>query len=193
MMNLMRRLLPFYAVAALFAAGDSIPAQPISIVLDPAQTSVEFTLGDVLHTVHGTFHLTSGELRFDPLSGKASGELVVDARSGDSASKARDRRMHDNILESGKYPEITFRPDRVEGKPAAEGKSQVQVHGIFSIHGTEHEITAPATVDAAGGGYHVTATFTVPYVKWGMKNPSTLILRVSDKVEITIRAAARTR
>ena len=192
MIKLMRLFLPFCA-AALLAAADSIPAQPgTSVVLDPAQTSVEFTLGDVLHTVHGTFRLTSGALRFDPSSGKASGELVVDARSGESA-KARDRRMHDNILESGKYPEITFRPDRVEGKPAAEGKSQVQVHGIFSIHGAEHEITVPASVDAEGGVYSVTATFVVPYVKWGMKNPSSLILRVSDKVEITIHAAARAR
>jgi hypothetical protein len=50
----------------------------------------------------------------------------------------------------------------------------------------EHEILLPATVDAAGGQYNVAATFEVPYVKWGMKNPSTLMLRVSDKVEITI-------
>jgi hypothetical protein len=31
----------------------------------------------------------------------------------------------------------------------------------------------------------------VPYIKWGMKNPSTFILRVSDKVEITVETAAR--
>jgi len=28
-------------------------------------------------------------------------------------------------------------------------------------------------------------------VKWGMKNPSTLILRVNDTVEITVHTAAR--
>jgi len=33
--------------------------------------------------------------------------------------------------------------------------------------------------------------FTVPYVRWGMKNPGTLLLRVSDKVEIDIVARAR--
>jgi polyisoprenoid-binding protein YceI len=191
MIRAMRLCLPFTAAAVLLVAGDTIPArQSAALAIDPAQTKVEFTLGDVLHTVHGTFHLTSGTLRFDPVSGKASGELVVDARSGDSGSKARDKRMHANILESEKYPQITFRPDRVEGKLAAEGKSQVHLHGIFSIHGAEHEITVPASVDASGGLYNVTAIFAVPYVKWGMKNPSTLILRVNDTVEISVHTTA---
>jgi polyisoprenoid-binding protein YceI len=99
--------------------------------------------------------------------------------------------MHTSILESARYPEITFRPDRVDGKIAPEGKSQVQLHGIFAIHGVEHEILFPITVDAAAGQYSVTGVFEVPYVKWGMKNPSTLMLRVSDKVEISIQTVAR--
>ena len=94
--------------------------------------------------------------------------------------------MHAAILESAKYPEIVFRPDRVEGKVAPEGQSQVKLHGLFAIHGVEHEILFPATVDAAAGQYTVAGTFEVPYVSWGMKNPSTLLLRVNDKVEITI-------
>jgi polyisoprenoid-binding protein YceI len=187
---MMRLCLPFYA-ATLLVAGDSIPGRPSGpFVVDPAQTKVEFTLSDTLHTVHGTFQLTSGTLTFDPATGKASGELLVDARSGDSGSKARDKRMHTNILESQKYPQIAFRPDRVDGKLALEGKSQVQLHGMFSIHGAEHEITVPALVEAAGSQYNVTATFPVPYVKWGMKNPSNLILRVGDTVEISVHAVA---
>jgi hypothetical protein len=45
-------------------------------------------------------------------------------------------------------------------------------------------------VDTAGGRYEASATFIIPYVKWGMKNPSTLFLRVNDKVEITVRTVA---
>ena len=191
MIGMMRLCLPLYATAALLVAGDSISARPASsFVIDPAQTKVEFTLSDVLHTVHGTFQLTSGTLRFDAATGNASGELVVDARSGNSGSKARDKRMHANILESEKYPQIAFRPDRLEGKLAPEGKSQVQLHGLFSIHGAEHEITVPVVVEAAAGQYNVAANFAVPYVKWGMKNPSNLILRVGDTVEISVHAVA---
>ncbi len=192
MIRLMRLCLPFCAAAVLLVAGETIPTLPAgTFAIDSAQTKVEFTLSDVLHTVHGTFHLTSGTLRLDAATGKASGELVVDARTGDSGSPARDKRMHANILESGKYPQIVFRPDRVEGKLAVEGKSQVQLHGMFAIHGAEHEVTVPASVDAEDGRYSVTTTFKVPYVKWGMKNPSNLILRVSDTVEITVHTVAR--
>ena len=192
MMKLMRLFLPLCVSAVLLAAGESIPAQPRSLVIDPAQTKVEFTLGSLLHTVHGDFHLKRGTLTFDPQTGKASGEIVVDAASGESGSPARDKRMHAAILESARYPEITFRPDRVDGKVAPEGKSQVQLHGVFAIHGVEHEILLPVTVDAGGGQYNVIGIFEVPYVKWGMKNPSTLMLRVDDKVEIVIHSVAHT-
>jgi polyisoprenoid-binding protein YceI len=192
-MKLMRLFVPLCVSAVLLAAGESIPTLPKSLIIDPAQAKVDFTLGSLLHTVHGTFQLKRGTLSFDPQSGKASGELVVDATSGESGSPARDKRMHASILESARYPEIVFRPDRVDGKVAAEGKSQVQLHGIFAIHGAEHEIILPATVEAEAGQYNVNTTFEVPYVKWGMKNPSTLMLRVSDKVEITIQTVVHTR
>ena len=187
MIKLMRLIVPLAAAALLVVAAESISSQPRSVAVDPARTTVEFTLGSLLHTVHGDFHLKRGTLSFDPATGKASGELAVDATSGQSGSPARDKRMHAAILESARYPEIAFRPDRVEGKVAPEGKSQVQLHGVFAIHGAEHEIEFPVAVDASAGQYIVTGTFEVPYVKWGMKNPSTFMLRVNDKVEIAIR------
>jgi polyisoprenoid-binding protein YceI len=185
----MIKLLPF-ACATLLAAS-SIPAEDTVLRIDPSRTKVEFSLADVLHTVHGSFLLKRGDIRFDPATGKASGELVVDAASGDSGSGARDRNMHKNVLESARYPEIVFRPDRVEGHVAPRGASKVALHGMFSIHGSEHEITLPVEVEAADGQYTAAMTFAVPYVQWGMKNPSTLFLRVSDKVEITIHTVAR--
>jgi polyisoprenoid-binding protein YceI len=178
------------AFVAMLAAS-SIPAEDTVLQIDPSQTKVEFTLADVLHTVHGNFLLKRGNLRFDAVTGKASGELVVDAASGASGSGARDRNMHNNVLESARYPEIVFRPDRLEGKVTLQGTSHVGLHGMFSIHGAEHEITLPAVVENDDGQYAATMTFAVPYVQWGMKNPSTLFLRVSDKVEITIHTVAR--
>ena len=164
-------------------------AQDTALQLDPAKTSVKFTLGDVLHTVRGTFQLKHGALQFEPASGKLSGEIVVDAGSGDSGSGMRDRKMNKEILESSSYPEITFRPDRVDGAVASQGKSAVKVHGMFSIHGAEHEITVPAEVEMSPDHWTATVHFTVPYTKWGMKNPSTLFLRVNDSVEIDLVAA----
>jgi polyisoprenoid-binding protein YceI len=187
----MRAITPALACAAWLAAAGTVAGQDTSFQIDPAHTKVEFTLADVLHTVRGTFQLKCGDFRFDPASGTASGQLVVDAASGNSGNAARDRRMHSNILQSDRYPEIVWRPDRVTGNIAPEGSSQVSLHGMFRIHGADHEVTMPLTVAAAGGQYNASATFQVPYVKWGMKNPSTLFLRVSDTVNITIQTVAR--
>lgn len=163
-------------------------AQEQTFQIDPAQSTVKFTVGDVLHTVHGTFALKHGELQVQP-AGKVSGEIVVDAASGNSGSGMRDRKMHKEVLESARYPEIDFRPDRFDGDVAPQGKSSVMVHGMFSIHGTAREITVPAQVERDGDHWTANVHFTVPYAKWGMKNPSTLFLKVSDNVEIDLTAA----
>jgi polyisoprenoid-binding protein YceI len=165
--------------------------QEVVLHLDPGTTKVGFTLGGTVHTVHGNFKLKSGTIQFDPASGKAGGQVVVDATSGESGSDGRDRRMHQKILESERYPEIVFTPDRVEGKVTAPGTSEVQIHGLFQIHGVAHEITLPVQVKMGAGEMSASMRFDVPYVKWGMKNPSTLFLRVSDKVTIEIRTVGK--
>src|ERR1700689_5861599 len=125
------------AAIGLFAFAASAAAQRLSFQLEPSQTAVKFTLGDVLHTVHGTFRLKRGGLQLEADSGKLSGEMVVDATSGESGSGMRDRKMHKEILESERYPEIAFRPDRIEGPVASQGKSSVKAHGMLSIHGDD--------------------------------------------------------
>ena len=158
--------------------------QEIVLNADPATATVQFKLSATLHTVHGSFKVKHGIVRFNPATGKISGELVVDASSGASGDDSRDRRMHKEILESAKYPEIVFAPDRVDGAVAARGASQIQVHGMFRIHGADHEISIPVQVRIDNGQVSAKTNFAIPYVKWGMKNPSTFILRVGSEVEI---------
>ncbi|HEY6338706.1 MAG TPA: YceI family protein [Candidatus Sulfotelmatobacter sp.] len=178
-----------FVLFALVAASSAAYAQQTTLHLDPAKTTVKFTLGDVLHTVHGSFRLKRGTLQFDAAGGKLTGEIVVDAQSGESGSKIRDGKMHREVLESEQYSEISFRPDRVTGTVNPGAKSAVRVHGIFSIHGVDREIEVPAEAEIAEDHWSATLHFTIPYVKWGMKNPSKLFLRVDDSVEIDVVAA----
>jgi polyisoprenoid-binding protein YceI len=159
----------------------------LSLDLDPAMTDIQFTLHDVLHTVHGIFKLKKGSFSVDPDSGRASGEIVVDVTSGASGSDARDSRMHKEILESQRYPEATFTPDHVDGKLAPQGQSQIDVHGVFKLHGVDHELTLHFQVEQAGGQYKASTHFTIPYVQWGMKNPSNFLLKVDKKVDMDIK------
>lgn len=179
-------------VLVLLAAAIAYAQQPeVALNFVPSQTDVDFTLGDVLHTVHGNFKLKSGQIEFAPTTSVIRGQITVDAGSGNSGSPGRDRKMHKEVLESTRYSEVTFRPDRVEGKVAAEGKSAVQVHGMFGIHGEEHEISVPAEVELAPDHWSLSVHFVVPYVKWGLKDPSTFILRVSKTVDIDLRASGQ--
>jgi len=97
--------------------------------------------------------------------------------------------MHKEILESVRYPVISFRPDCVDGNGASLGSSTIQVYAIFSIHGSDHELTMPVKVEVFPDHWTADSHFTVPYVKWGMKNPSTFVLRVSESVEIDVHAS----
>lgn len=162
-----------------------------AIELDPARTSVNFTLGDALHTVHGSFKLKRGSVKFDSSTGLASGEIVVDVASGESGSGARDKRMHKEILESSHYPEAVFTPDHVSGELAANGESQLDLHGTFQIHGASHEMTFHFRAEVKGEEVVTSTSFTIPYVQWGMKNPSNFLLKVSDKVEMSVQATGR--
>jgi polyisoprenoid-binding protein YceI len=179
----------FAALLALTVTSIEAGAQETVFRLDPQTTTINFTLGDVLHTVRGAFRLKEGTLHFATVSGKLTGEILVDAKSGESGSGMRDRKMHKEVLESDRYPEIAFRPDHIEGTVAPQGKSSVRVHGVFTIHGADHELTAPAEVESFPDHWTGTLHFAVPYAKWGMKNPSTLFLRVDESVDIDVTAS----
>lgn len=184
----MRTLLGLLASGYLLA----LPAAAErTVTLDPAKTKISFSLGAVMHTVHGTVELESGEVRFDPETGAASGRVVVDARSADTGNKGRDADMHAKVLESGKYPDFVLEPARIQGRLAPSGTSKVTLHGKLSIHGAAHEVAWPAEVTVEGGTVRVKASFTVPYVAWGMKDPSGFVLRVAKEVPVTVEAVGK--
>jgi polyisoprenoid-binding protein YceI len=175
----------FVIVLALFAPA---VAQQTQIRFDPAKTRIEWTLGDVLHTVQGTFQLKSGTISFDPRTGEASGQLIVDATSGNSGNKTRDSKMHKEVLESARYPEITFTPKHVSDFVAGQDSSTLQVAGTFTIHGGSHELTLTVPISVKSTSIEAHTSFSVPYDAWGIKNPSTLFLKVDKEVKIQVSA-----
>jgi polyisoprenoid-binding protein YceI len=167
-------------------------AQAYVVNFDPAQTNITFTLDTTLHDVHGTFRLKSGQIHFDKSTGKASGTIIVDAQSGDTDNKSRDKKMHQEILESPKYPEIVFTPQQVRGSFDSQKASQVDVVGTFRIHGQEHDFTMTFAVQPASPAQlNCDTHFAIPYVKWGMKDASTFLLHANDTVDLEIHATAQ--
>jgi polyisoprenoid-binding protein YceI len=185
----------FLSAAAAPPRLQSAPASTseIALTLDPTQSKVHYTVDSTLHTVHGTFDLKSGSIHFDPSTGKAGGEIVVFATSGESGNVSRDKRMHKEILETGKYPEVVFHPTQVEGKVAASGPSDVKLHGVFSIHGADHVLTALVHAELAGDHWTGTGRFEVPYVTWGIKDPSNFFLKVKHVVNVELEMSGATK
>jgi polyisoprenoid-binding protein YceI len=184
------RHISLFILAAMFAAS-VVRAQQRTFTLDPEQTKVNFTVDSTLHTVHGDFRLKHGSIQFDDSTGVAAGELVVDSASGESGSDGRDKKMHKDILESPKYSDIVFTPQHVKGTVANEGKSTIEVDGILTMHGKSKPATMPLEVQLQGGAGSADGSFSVKYLEWGMKNPSTFILRVNDTVHIHVHAMGK--
>lgn len=178
-----------FLILGFAAAGAiNISAQELTLQLDPAHTTIRFTLGDILHTVNGSFKLKSGTILFNLATGEASGLVVVDVTSGDTGNKSRDRKMHKEILESAKYPEATFTPTKVSGPRSLSDHATFEVSGTFNLHGTDHAVTLTFPIALNGDTLTAQTHMVIPYVAWGLKNPSTFILRVNDKLDLYIDA-----
>lgn len=173
----------------------TIPAKAqqsgIDLTFDPESTTIHWTLGAVLHTVHGTFKLKSGRVHLDPRTGEMTGLLVVDATSGESGDRARDQKMHQSILESFQYPTMTFRPTHLNGTFQPKQSQTLTVDGVFNLHGQDHPLQLTVNLRPNSNAVSVVTHFDVPYVQWGLKDPSTFVLRVSKDVSVEIEATAQ--
>jgi len=161
------------------------------VILDAAASKVSFTLDTTWHVVHGTMALSSGTIRFDMQTGEASGEITVDARTAETGNTGRDKTMHTDVLETTRFPTIVFKPQRVEGSLVEPGRSELTIAGVMSLHGSDHSMTMKTTVDSAQGHVQSELRFPVPYVEWGMKDPSMLLARTAKTVDILVHAEGR--
>jgi polyisoprenoid-binding protein YceI len=181
------------ALSSVSAQTAQRPAPLIAVTLDPATTSIHWTLDTTLHTVHGTFKLKSGAFKIDPATGDASGLIVIDAASGDSGDSARDHRMNSVILETPQYPTIAFRPTHVTGKIDLTANGALAVDGVLNLHGQDHPLQITVNLHPQTSAAPATAAlsthFTVPFVAWGLKDPSTFVFRTGKEVTLDVDAA----
>ena len=181
----------FFAVlcgAPASSPAQAASAQKITVHLDPATSEIHWTLTDPLHTVHGTFALKGGLITIDPHTGVAQGEVVVDVATGQSGSHARDSRMQKEVLESVKFPEAIFHPEKMVGTVRSGTLQNVTVSGTFTIHGTDHPLELTMGIQITGKNAVATTHFVVPYVAWGMKDPSNFMLHVEKQVDVDVIA-----
>ena len=161
-------------------------AQHQTFVVNPDASGVNMTLNTTHELVNGTFHVQSGSIEFDRSTPKMSGSVVVLAGSGKTGNDSRDKKMNKDILEVEQHATVSFEPKTYTGAIAPSGDSTIQVTGIFTLLGTPHEITVPMLVHLDGTSATAKAHLVVPYVQWGLKNPSFLIWKAENDVAIEL-------
>jgi polyisoprenoid-binding protein YceI len=161
-------------------------AQHLTFVVNPSASEVKMTLKTTHEIVNGTFHVQSGSIEFDRTSPKMSGSVVVLAGSGKTGDTSRDKKMNKDILEVEQHATVSFEPKTYTGAIASSGDSTIQVTGIFTLLGTPHEITVPMSVHLEVASATAKAHFGVPYVQWGLKNPSFLFWKADNDVAIDL-------
>lgn len=161
-------------------------AQQQTFTANASASSVAFALTGTGHEVKGTFHVESGTIVFDRSAPKMSGSIVVSAASGDSGDKGRDKKMHADVLDVAHYADVTFVPQSYQGTIAPSGDSTIQVTGTFTLHGAAHDITVPMQIHIEGTALNAKGKFVVPYVQWGLKDPSWMVLKVAKEVQIDL-------
>jgi polyisoprenoid-binding protein YceI len=181
----------FATLALAVAIPAAALAQHQTFVVNPEASEVKMTLKTTHEVVNGTFHIQSGSIEFDPGSPGMSGSVVVLAASGKTGNSSRDKKMYKDVLEVEQHATVSFEPKSYAGALAASGDSTIQITGIFTLLGTPHEITVPALVHLEGTTASVRAHFVVPYVQWGLKNPSFLIWKADNDVAIDLSLSGR--
>lgn len=178
--------LALLALALICFTATSLHAQE-HYRLDPATSEVHFTLGESGHDVVGVFHLSGGDFNFNRTTGSMSGKIAADAASGNSDNKSRDKKMTTEQLKATAFPEIAFTPTKFTGSIQATSDSKIQVEGNFTLLGQSHPLSLPMTVHFEGDHLTATGSFTIPYVSWGVKDPSIMFLKVGKEVKIDLK------
>jgi len=145
-----------------------------TFTVNPDASKVAFTLGGNTHHVDGSFHVQSGSIDFDRSAQTISGSVVVAASSGNSGDQGRDKKMNADVLDVAHYADVSFVPKSYQGTIAASGDSTIQVTGVFTLHGTPHDLTVPMQIRIEGTALTAKTHFTVPYVQWGLKDPRSI-------------------
>jgi len=177
---------PFAVLALAVILGPAALAQHQTFAVNPDACEVKMKLNTTHEIVNGTFHIQSGSINFDRTASHISGIVIVAAGSGKTGNDSRDKKMNKDILKVNQFATVSFTPKAYNGTIAASGDSTIQVSGVFILLGTAHDLTIPMQIHIDGSKATAKAQFVIPYVQWGLKNPSFMFWKAENDVAIDL-------
>ncbi|MBI3698248.1 MAG: YceI family protein [Acidobacteria bacterium] len=140
----------------------------------------------------------SGRIELDPASPgpDLAGHAEVALESLDTGIPRRNRHMKEKVLETDRYPSVSFTLTGVrkplpaslpDGRPV-----EVTVSGRLRLHGVEKQIEAPLQViyHQARHELAITGRFSLLLSTYGIKAPRFLLLKVADEQQVSFSLSA---
>src|SRR5947209_8018560 len=102
-----------------------------------------------------------------------------------------NKELREIVLETAKYPEITFKSTDVTGNLTG-GQYEAKIGGDLTLHGVTRHIVIPATVMLSGNDLRARGGFTVNRGDYEVKATSAFhgLVRVRDKLKFTFDIVA---
>ena len=181
----------FAVLALAVILAPAVLAQHQTFAINSDASEVKIKLNTTREVVNGTFHVQSRSINFDRTASHISGIVIVAAGSGKTGNDSRDKKMNRDILKVDQFATVSFAPKAYTGTVAASGDSTIQVSGVFTLLGTPHDLTIPMQIQIDGSKATARAQFVVPYVQWGLKNPSFMFWKAENDVAVDLNVVGQ--
>lgn len=91
-----------------------------------------------------------------------------------------------DVLETAKYPEISFQSTRAALNSVGEGRYQVNINGNLSLHGVTVAVPIPAQVTVMGDLLRASGEFSISQKQFGIKPVSAAggALKLKDELKL---------
>jgi polyisoprenoid-binding protein YceI len=125
----------------------------------------------------------------------AAASLSVQNEVSDKDRRQMEQTMHDEVLESAKFPEIVFDASqaRVETIGVGGGRFRVEVNGHLSLHGVTRAERVSGQIFEMGDTLRVQGETTLRHSTYGLKQATGAAgtLKVKDELKIVFDLLAR--
>jgi polyisoprenoid-binding protein YceI len=146
-----------------------------------------------LHDFRGWTKNVTGWIEFGPgrIDSTAKAAFVVDARTLDTGDKDRDRAMHEEHLESARYPDMKFTLSGFHSEPGGS----CTIRGTLEIHGHSRSVEMAGSFELRPDGVlHVKGQVNAKMSEFGITPPSkVLVIRTADEIRVWFEAWAAPR
>lgn len=126
--------------------------------------------------------------------------MTIDASSlqvtGDMKEKDRreiERIMHEEVLQSGRYPEIAYDCSRISGSKIGEGQYWIALSGMLTLHGVTHALAISTRAAVNGDVLKASGNASLLQSDYDIELVSVAggALKVKDEVKFSFDIVAR--